>query len=466
MSVSTNTGMSLSRQQRSQMPSLLEFHSPTAVIIAETPRGMARFVVWTIVGLVVGLGAAMVLIPIDKVVTATGRVVATNASTVIQPLETAIVREIMVHEGDLVHKGDLLARLDPTFSYSDKVSNTLQVENYRAEVERLKAESAGVPYKPTVLNAASLAQQVMYAQRREEWLLKRENYRQKIGSLQQLLLKAAGDMQGYHDRARFAAEVEDKRRDLEKLGWGSQLNRLTAQDQLAEMRRNYEFAQNTAAGAAKDLAAMKAEDEADQRDWQSQVSQSLSDTNHKLIDAEAALEKSNLRSQLVELRAAEDSVVHTIAPVSVGSVMQSGDKFMTLIPVNAPLELETALQGDDAGYVHLGDPVTIKFNTFPYVKYGGAAGIVRSVSPDSFTTSADERTKAGVLNQPGSEASGTAYYRLNVAIQSIDLHDVPKGFHVTAGMPVTADVLVGKRTVFNYIMSRTLPVFMDGMREP
>ena len=34
------------------------------------------------------------------------------------------------------------------------------------------------------------------------------------------------------------------------------------------------------------------------------------------------------------------------------------------------------------------------------------------------------------------------------------------------GMPITADVKVGKRTVLSYMLSRVLPVAYDGMREP
>ena len=139
---------------------------------------------------------------------------------------------------------------------------------------------------------------------------------------------------------------------------------------------------------------------------------------------------------------------------------------VVLVPLDAPLELEAALPGAEAGFVHPGDPVTIKFDTFPYTQYGGARGQVRSVSPDSFTTQADERTRAGVVNASGSAQPGSSYFRLNVSLDAIDLHDTPHGFHVTPGMPITADVLVGKRTVVSYIMSRALPVFMDGMREP
>jgi HlyD family secretion protein len=34
------------------------------------------------------------------------------------------------------------------------------------------------------------------------------------------------------------------------------------------------------------------------------------------------------------------------------------------------------------------------------------------------------------------------------------------------GMPTTADIKVGKRTVLQYLLGRALPVASEGMREP
>ena len=464
MSVTT-TSPALSARQRSQMPSLLEFHSPSAAIIEEGVRGPARGVIWCVIALVAGCGTAAALVPIDKVVSAQGRVVATDSTIVLQPLETAIVRQITVHEGEVVHKGDLLARLDPTFSNSDQNSMTLQVESLAAEVDRLRAEAAGINYTPAALNPASLVQQTIFLQRQQQQMLKKEGYRQKTTALEGQLAKSAGDIRSYTERAQLAGVVEDKRRELEKLGWGSQLNSLQAKDQALEMRRSLDNAQQTIRSAAGDLAAMRAEAAVDDRDWQAKISQDLTEAARKLIDATANSEKANLRSKMVELRAPEDATVLTQAPVSVGSVMQSGEKFLTLVPLNAPLELEAALPGGEAGYVHLGDPVHVKFDTFPFTQYGGGEGDVRSVSPDSFTNQTDDRTRAGVVNTAGAQ-TGSSYFRMNVNLTKVTLHDTPKLFHVSPGMPVTLDVMVGKRTVLSYILSRALPIAMDGMREP
>ena len=130
----------------------------------------------------------------------------------------------------------------------------------------------------------------------------------------------------------------------------------------------------------------------------------LADKTQKLRDATENLNKANLRQKLVELRAERDAIVQSIAKVSVGSVLQSGQQFLTLVPVDAPLEIEANMLGQDNGFVHVGDPVAIKFDTFPYSQYGMAEGTVRTVSPDSFTAQEEARNPTSALplsQQPG-----------------------------------------------------------------
>jgi hemolysin D len=134
------------------------------------------------------------------------------------------------------------------------------------------------------------------------------------------------------------------------------------------------------------------------------------------------------------------------------------------VPADAPLEVEANVAGRDGGFVHVGDPVAIKFDTFPFTQYGLAHGTVRSVSADSFTAQDEQRNPTGAV--PVSANSTEPYYRARVAIDNVALHDTPAGFRIMPGMPVTADVKVGKRTVMNYLLGRVMPIASEGMREP
>jgi HlyD family secretion protein len=94
-----------------------------------------------------------------------------------------------------------------------------------------------------------------------------------------------------------------------------------------------------------------------------------------------------------------------------------------------------------------------------------AYGTVRIISADSFSALDDQRNPTGALPM-GQQSGNLPYFRARIAIDRIALHDVPSGFRLMPGMPVTADVKVGKRTVLQYLLERILPITHEGMREP
>ncbi len=462
----TTTGNRLTRRQNSQMPALLEFYSPSAALLETATQGPARAVVWTVATLFVACALAAGLIPIDKVVTAPGKIVATQSTIVVQPFEQSIVREIDVEAGQVVHKGQLLAKLDPTFTTSDKTAQSLSVASLQAEMDRLAAEAAGTEYQPGILDQSSLVQQAIFAQRKAERMFRLENFKQKIDGLKATLAKDIGDIQSYTDRLQVASTVEGKRRELEQLGWGSQLTRLQSTDQRMEMQRGLQNAQQEAKTAAGDLQAMRADADAYDQDWHAKVSQSQTEESRKLDEAQGNLTKAAMRSNLVELRADQDATVLSRAPVSVGSVLQSGDQFLKLVPLDAPTEIDATISASDAGFMHVGNRVTIKFDTFPFTQYGSAQGTVRVISPDSFTGQQQQDQVVRGADRPEQLPNGQSYYRIKVSVDQVNLHDTPLDFRISPGMPVTSDVMVGKRTVLSYIFARVLPVTREGMREP
>lgn len=456
-------GRASKRQDAAALPSLLEFHSPTAALSVAPIQLGARSVTWIVCSLVAACFAAGALIPVDKVVTATGKVVSDNATSVIQPLETAIVRSVDVREGQLVKKGDLLARLDPTFAVADAGALQAQVDSLQSEVDRLNAETSNRTYVPRDTTPMSLMQAAIATQRKSERAFKMEGYAQKINGLKYQIQRSMADVAGYQDRVKVASELEQKRIELEKLQVGSQINRLAATDSRLEVQRGLGNATAQAAQGARDLAAMEAERDGYDQSWRSQVNQDLTDASRKLSDARENLAKAVLRRRLVELRADQDAIVLNIAKVSPGSVLQSGEQLMSLTSVDAPSAVEVNVPGADAGFVHPGNPVTIKFDAFPFTQYGDAEGQVLFVSADSFVGTQPDEKQRGVQQMP---QNGQAYYRARIALDDIKLHDTPPGFRLVPGMPVNADVKVGKRTVLSYLFSRVLPVAMDGMREP
>lgn len=446
------------------LPILLEFESPTAALIAQPVPFNARLTTWSL-ALVFAVAVTLAAtIPIDRVVTAQGRVVATANNIVVQPLDTSIVRSIDVKEGQLVHAGEMLARLDPTFASADADTYAAQTTSLQAEVDRLQAELANRPYISDG-TPASQVQSVLYAQRRAEVMFRLENYRHKIEGMQVKVHQSEMDIAAYKERLSLARNVEGKRRELERLAVGSQLNTLSAIDSRVEIERNLSNANSSLASAQRDLDAQIAERDGFVQQFNSETSQQLTEQGRKLADARESWNKAKLRKHLVELRADRDSIVLSVAPVSVGSVMQSGDEFIKMVPTDSPLEVEAIIDARDAGFIRVGDSVIIKFDTFPYVTYGDAEGTVKAISPDSFRNPTEDR---GQLSRPRGNPQdfGNLYYRGKISMDTIKLHDLPDGFRMQPGMPITADFKIGKRTVLRYLFSRVLPPAREAMREP
>jgi hemolysin D len=447
------------------LPVILEFQSPSAAIAATPVPRAARNLIWIVGSMLAAWIAALGFIRIDRVVTATGRVVSRDATILVQPLDTAIIRSIEVHEGQRVYPGDLLARLDPTFAAADVNALQAQVSSFQAEVSRLQAEVAGQPFRYSGADPFLTLQAEIATQRESQRNSNVESYRQKIDGLKAAAARATADAAAFGARLAVARDLEAMRRKLEQLQAGSRFNSLLAMDNRLEVERNLVNAGRSSEAAEADLAAMIAERDAYERNWRAQTAQSLTETSRKLNDAREELNKAVLHRQLIELRSHHDATVLTIANVSEGSVVQAGEHFITMVPVDARLEIEANVAGRDNGFVRVGDPVAIKFDTFPFSQYGMAVGRVRMISPDSFTSS-DQQIGRTVGALPLPQNTSAPFYRSRITIDSVRLHDVPAHFGLVPGMPVAADIKVGRHSVLGYLLGRVLSIASEGMREP
>jgi hemolysin D len=447
---------------------VLEYESPSAALIARPVPATSRHVAWYIFALVVAMVVVATTVPVDRVVSAPGKVSAISGNISVQALDVSIVRSVKVKEGQLVKKGELLAQLDPTFTAADVGALKTSIASLQAEVDRLTAEQNDKPYVSDG-SPASIQQLVIFTQRHAEQSYRMENYKQKIDGIQVKVAQAMADMRSLGERLAYARTVEEKRRELERLQVGSQLNTLAAMDQRAEVARQLDTAKSSLDAARRELDAQVAERDTYVQQHRAETSQSLIEQDRKLQDAREQLNKAQLRRDLVELRANTDAIVLSVAQVNPGSVLNAGQEIMTLVPTDAPLQIESIVDGREAGFVHVGDPVVIKFETFPYSTYGTAEGVVRVVSPDSFkdpNAPTGDRAQATAARSRSDEVFGAMFYRAKMSLDAIKLHDLPPDFRIAPGMPVTADVKIGKRTVMQYLVQRFVPMVTEGFREP
>jgi hemolysin D len=442
---------------------VLEFQSPTAALIATpVPRSARSVTLWVGVG-VIAVGVASCVIKTDKVVAGQGSLVSSDPTLQVQPLEASIVHSILVHAGERVSKGQLLAELDPTFSSADMQADQEQVGNYTAQIDRLKAQLAGHPYLPEQADSNTALQLQSYNELQAQYRAGVANFDQQIASLQATLQQSKDDSRQYAERLALANSVEAMRSQLQQMQVGSRLDSLAAADNRLAMAGSLADAEQSARKAMGDIASVQAQREAFIQQWFSGLAQQLQQAEISLAPAEQSLTKDREIHQLVMLRAPSDAVVLNIASVSVGSVLSAGQQFLSLTPTGAALEAEVDLNGTDSGYVNVGDRVDLKLTTLPYMMYGDLKGTVESISSNSFNPN---QLQTGAISDVSGGAPSGLFYRAHIKILENKLHNLPSGFALLPGMPLAAEVKVGKRTVASYMLKRVMPAFTTGMREP
>lgn len=442
---------------------VLEFQSPTSALIATPVPQSARSVSLCIGIAVLAAIAASSVIKIDEVVTSQGKLVSTEPTTQIQPLDTSIVRAIFVQPGQRVKKGDLLAELDPTFAAANVKADQEQVDSYTAQIERLKAQLAGKPYVPSVANANAALQLETYNQLQAQYSAGVANYDQQITSLKAQLSQAESDIRQYAQRLELANNVEAMRMQLQKMQVGSRLDSLSAADNRLSMAGQLADAQASANKAVGDIASTQAQRDSYIQQWNANLSQQLQTAQNDLAPVQQSLTKDTRMHQLVMITAPTDAIVLNTGQTSIGSVLNAGQQFISLTPLGTTLEADIELNGSDSGYVNVGDKVDLKLSSLPYIQYGALKGVIQYVSSDSFNPG---QVQSGAINDVTGTAPQGLFYVARVKIEQNDLHDTPQGFELTPGMPLEGDVKTGKRTILQYMLKRVMPAFSQGMREP
>jgi hemolysin D len=237
---------------------------------------------------------------------------------------------------------------------------------------------------------------------------------------------------------------------------------MSASDNRTEMMRLQADAQQQVDATSQTLSALKAQREAFIQKWHSDVGTQLVTDSNDLDATRQLLQKAQKLRDLVSLDSPEDAIVLKVGKLSPGSVYSGGgadamsagtDPLFTLMPVNALLFADVAIQSSDIGFVRVGQEVRMKLDAYRFLEYGVIIGTVKSVSENSFAVDSN--------NQPV-----PPYFKVHVAITEVKLRNVPKSFRLLPGDTLTGDVMVGERTIMSYLVEGLLRTTSQAMREP
>jgi HlyD family secretion protein len=434
-----------------------EFQPDALALEERVPPRVTRLALYGVTGLLIAAIAWASLSSVDEVVVAPGRLVTTKPTIVVQPLETSIVRSIDVVPGDVVKAGQKLARLDPTFTEADMAQQKGKLAALDAQVARMEAELAGRDYTAGIDNTADERLQAkLFGQRRAFYAAQLQNFGQQIAGLGASIASNARQQIILADRRTALVQIEGAREQLYENRTGSLLNFLTSKDERLAVDASLAQMEGQVAEQRHAVAKLAADRQAFIEDFRRATMEKLVEARGLRDTAREELKKMELRRARVALTAPEDAVVLDLAQRSIGSVVREAEPIVTLVPLDAPLEAEVSISTRDIGRVAAGDEARIKFDAFPFQKFGTADGTLSTISHDVLP--ANENDTSGVPNPP--------VFKARIPLGATKLRGLSEPVRLLPGMTVIAEVKVGRRRVISYFLYPLLRGLDESIREP
>ncbi len=455
----------------------LEF-LPAALEIMETPASpLGRAIGATIILFFAAAIAWSYFGHVDIIATASGKIVPTGRTKVIQPFETGVVRAINVQDGQAVKAGDVLVELDPTISGAERDRLAKELLAAELDVARLKAalvEGADPMAAFVPPRGASPAQIDTHRTLLQSQI---EAIRAKLGSTDRQIAQAEasrGSVQAEIDKLNQAIPLLKKRAEarnyLADKGYGSKLDSLSTQQDLVEHEQELRVQQAKLAEAAAALSALKEQRHETLADYRRTNLGDLAQAEQKAASLKEQLIQAEQRRQLQTLTAPVDGTVQQLAVHTVGGVVTPAQPLMAIVPADSRLEVEASVPNRDIGFVHEGQEAEIKIDTFNFTRYGLVHGRVLSVAQDAV---ARERPaeKSGAAPSQGSLAESSEpqgqelVYAARVSLDRTEMQVEDRLVKLAPGMAVTVEIKTGSRRVIEYLLAPLLRYKQAALRE-
>lgn len=404
---------------------------------------------------------------VDIVAVAPGRIVVSERTKLIQPLERSVVKAVLVKDGDRVKAGQPLVELDPTSATADKVTVEEQLRASQSDVLRsrtlLQALQGGVPGAVSATELQARLAKALPA----EWSATDRNAAQaqlaaEWSDITAKLGKLAAEIH------RRQAEVATVREGVAKLETTVPLARKREEDfaKLAEQgfvaghagqdrtRERIELERDLATQKAKLLETQAAlnESENTRASYLAEVRRSLYDREAQAdLKRQAATQeqaKAMHREKLTTLTAPVAGVIQQTSVHTAGGVVTEAQVLMIVVPEGAQMTAEVTLENKDIGFVNPGQHAAIKLETFTYTRYGTIDGEVTMVTADAVN---DE--KRGAI------------FPVTVALKDTKINVDGKWINLAPGMNLTAEIKTGQRRVIEYLLSPIQRAGSESLRE-
>ena len=334
--------------------------------------------------------------------------------------QPGIVLQKHVHEGAHVKQGEVLYVLS-----SERQSST-------------QGDTQATISRQVELRQQSLRDEMRKTQRLQ--LDERAALVKKIAGLQSELLKINAQLDGQKSRIQLAEDAVGRSRELLTKHYISKEHMQQKQADLLDQRNRLQALERDHIGIGRELSSQQADLASLPLRHQNQLAQIdriLTSTSQELTESEA------MRRLVIT---APEAGIATAVLGELGQAVDASKPLVSVIPSGASLQAQLYAPSKAVGFIKSGDPVLLRYQAYPYQKFGHAKGTVASVSKTALPSS--ELT--GVSNSSDRDTEPLYRITVNLAQQVVNAYGKPQSLQ--AGMLLDADVLQETRRLYEWVL--------------
>lgn len=447
--------MSEHDKQPKRLVAALEDHGAEGIsILTSEPRPMIIAMIYLIVTMLAAGFVWSFIGRADVIVTAQGSLTPeSDVRRVYAPVEGELV-DIYMAEGMPVSQGDVLARINSTTAI-EAATRSLDAQNKLINaLEKYKlfpAEKKAMKRKVEALKVQLDAEQRAHERRMQESIARfSEQQRLKLEKSQALVEKARKDMELAKSawqklerlyRSPGRGGISKQRLDQAKTEY--ETKKLDLELAIGSLKEFENQLSNELLSKREELQKKSEELERlyiqyEQESLKLKEAQSRAEMEVKLarIAAEGAARVSFEdidEENFLRVKAPVSGVLTSVAYTQVGDKIESKSPLAGIAPEDARMVLKINIPEQDRGFLREGMAVKLKFNAFPYQRYGFIEGTLEYISPSA---TADQQTKKLV-------------YKGRVSLERDYIEAENKRFPLRFGMTASAEIVVRQRRMID-----------------
>jgi len=427
---------------------------PAALELQTTPPSpVGRWLLWSLLLLLVATLGWSVWARIDIVASAPGKVVPGGRVKVVQAFTSGVVSALHVVDGDHVERGGLLIEFDSTEATARMHQVDDAVEATRQQLERLtrlkmNIGSGSSDAAETVARGGlDETQHALLAEELREYALR--------------LMQIAGERELRETELRTLSARATALRDVLALitRRSKALEQLAAVGHVAtevwlkveQERRTMEAELTGLDGQRKTLHSALSNLDRKRASYRASRLRELTDgmaaSKRELASLRQEQTAARLRLERHRLRSPVSGHVQQMALHTVGGVATPAQELLRIVPDDDNLEIEASVLNRDSAEVRPGMPAVVKVQAYPFTRYGTLPAEIAALSADALVD----------------QALGLVY----TARVKLDPKTDPaqRTLRLEPGMAVTVEIHTGQRRVIELLLNPLVRALKEAGRE-